>query len=94
LNFVKHAVDIAKHITVPESQHAVSVRLQRSRSLSIANCRQRMLATIDLHNKSRAVAAEVHDELLDADLPSKVGIDHAKAMTQVPPKFSLSVRWR
>jgi hypothetical protein len=53
-----------------------------------------MLATVDLHNEVRTVTGEVDDELLDANLPSKVRIDDPKAMTQVPPKFALSLRWR
>jgi len=52
-----------------------------------------MLAAVDLNNEVCAVATEVDDEPLDANLPSKVRIFDPKPMTQVPPKFSLSFRW-
>jgi len=53
-----------------------------------------MLATVDLNNETRTVTGEIDDKLLDANLPPEMRVDRRKAMTQVPPKFSLSLRWR
>ena len=91
LNHFKHAVDVAKHIVVPESQNAVAVCFQRLRSLSIRGCHRSMLTTIDLNNETGGMTCEVDDVLLDPDLPAEMRILDGEAMTQVPPKLALGV---
>jgi uncharacterized protein YpmS len=71
LNFLKHAFDIPKHVIVPESQNAITVRLQCPRSLRICNSARSMLTTVDLDNEMRGVTCEVDDVLLDPNLPAE-----------------------
>jgi hypothetical protein len=92
LNNFKHAIDIAKHVIVPEAEHAVAVRFQRLRPLGVSGRGRSMVAAVQLHNQVRAVTGEIDDVLLDADLSAEMGILHSEAMTQVPPEFAFCFR--
>ena len=91
LNLLKHAFDIPKHVVVPEAQNAITVRLQRSRSFGICNSARSMLTTVDLDNEMRSVTCEVHDVLLDPNLPTEMRTADRETMTEMPPEFALGV---
>jgi len=68
----KHAIDIAEHVIVPEAKNAIAVCFQRLGSLSIGNRGRRVLTAVDLHDKTRGMTREVHDVLLDPNLPAEM----------------------
>jgi hypothetical protein len=88
-NHFENAVDVAKHVIVPEAQHAITALLNESRSRSVG-CIVGVLTTIDFDYDAFFVAGEVDNVSADPDLAAEVRTLHAQAV-QVRPELLLGV---
>src|SRR6266568_1196761 len=87
-----HALDIAQHVIVPETQHAIATRFKIGSTSRIARHPHRFVAlsTVDLDHKSGGVAGEVSKIRTDGRLTAKVRAND-RQMTQVPPQHALGI---
>jgi hypothetical protein len=60
LNYFKHTLNIAQHIVVPETQHAIALSFNELRADSISRI-VLMLPTINFDDDTRLVACEIRD---------------------------------
>src|SRR4051812_15998787 len=87
-----HTLDIAEHVVVPETQHAIAARVQLRGPLRIrcdATCFI-VLSTIEFDHKPGAMTGEVREVGADGCLPAKVrAVD--RQITQVLPQHALGI---
>jgi len=65
------AIGVFQHIVVPESNYAVTERLDHPRPVVVAGAVV-VLATIDLDHKLRATAGEIDDGVADPEFPREL----------------------
>ena len=86
---VNDALDIAKHIVVPEPQHAIAF-LGQELTASVIGCRVCMLATINFNDDATFETDKVCDIWADRMLPPEsMAID--LTLTKMTPEMSLGV---
>jgi hypothetical protein len=69
---LQYGLDVGEHLVVPESQNAKLLHLQDLTALAVTFDLLRVLATIDLDDKTMFHAAEVYDELADGLLATEL----------------------
>lgn len=82
-----HAVRIAKHIVIPEADHAVAFRLDQARALRINGVV--MLAAVALDHQPRAMACKVGNVVPQRHLATEPRL--GKGFAQQPPHDLLGV---
>ena len=87
----QHAVDVAEHIIVPESQHAIAARIEELGSRRVGDhlIIVPMLAAVDLDNEPQIMARKVYIVRPNCCLTTKMRSLRSNA-TQMPPELSLS----
>jgi hypothetical protein len=94
LNCFKHAIDVRQHFVVPETDHAISFRFEKSGSLRVRGHLLHVLPAINLDDELCLVTCEIDNVTTDTDLPPEVRIRQSQTMPQMPPQLPLRFRRR
>jgi hypothetical protein len=75
LDGAHHAFDVAQHVIVPESQHAVAVRIEKIRPYCVSNhlLIASMLSAIELNDETQIMICEICKVGSDRRLAAEVG---------------------
>jgi hypothetical protein len=71
VNHFQDAIDIGKHVVVPEAQHAIALVLYKLRSHGVRGI-LRVLTAIDFDHDALSMACEVHDVTPQPNLPTEM----------------------
>ena len=87
---LENAVDVLKHLVVPESKYEIPARFQSASALAILLAALTVLSAIRFDDQARGFAAKIHDVAIDRHLPT----EFQSAQTPIPqpePKHALGI---
>ena len=91
VNRLQHASQIASYVVVPHAKNFKSKTAQNAITVRIIRCCVRVLSAIDLDDQSHIKTYEIHDEIGQRVLSSKL---HTKNLprTKMTPQYALHIR--
>ena len=90
MDFLEHAIEVLKHIVVPEPQDAEALCLQPSRARGVLRCAFCVLSAIHFNDEPRVKADEVGDVRPRRHLPSEtVAVDLLVPQPRPKPRLGI-----
>ena len=91
VNRLQHASQIASHVVIPHANHLKTKPAQNAVTVRIIRCGVRVLSTIELNDQPRIKTDEIHDEIGQGVLPSKLRTKNL-TRTKMTPQYALHIR--
>jgi len=93
LNFAENTIYIAKHVVIPETQHAIAFGFDLPCPHRVSSSLLIVLTTVQFDNDFCAVTHEVHDEWADESLSAKMRAGQRNVVPEPLPQDALRIGW-
>ena len=90
-NDLKHAINVSKHVVIPEAQDTIALRFEKLGALQISVDGFSVLPAINLNDQPGLMARKIDNVRAQPHLPPEMRAIDSKPRTQMTPEFLFCV---